>query len=288
MLLAFPAQNGADTGVAPVCTGATGSVTCVARTLTSCNGQSLSANQHFDSCLFSSGFGVCNDCTMPEGIVITNSKIVGVISAAYDNSQNLQMSDVEDDGSNNSNQDCTNGLDGWSGTRLNFHGCAKAFSGSGPVSVTNSYCHDISGHSGSHNECVLFNGTGPIVVQHNNLIASWLPSNSGGMSGVLQLYASVGSPWGPLANALLDSNRLENPNQNAVYCMYPNNNTQAGAQGTNITVTNNRFASSGNAGCGPSHVEDGWFYNGTPGCQQNGSTCVWSGNTFDDGSTVNP
>jgi hypothetical protein len=119
------------------------------------------------------------------------------------------------------------------------------------------------------------------------LVANWNaagPNGAAGFSSVVSFYAdkggSTGNIWGPLANVLFQNNLLTNTNTNAVYCIYPNSVNNANTN-ANIRILNNVFVGGPNGSCGNTssnyHLEIGWA---------SGSTNVWSGNTYDDGTPI--
>ena len=233
-------------------------------TLTACNGNLSTSNAVYDKCLFSNGVTVTG-----KNITITNSRIMGVVSSDYTNTD-LKMTDVEINGGNNT-LDATNGLMGYTCTRCNVHHAAKGFTGNG-FTVIDSYVHDLYGSGDSHNEAVL-GSVGNIVISHSTLDSKFSSSSTGGgMSSAMSLYTHS-SFWPGLDNVLVEKTRFSA--SGAVYCLYGGYSTDpSDGRPSNVRFIDNVFMRND---CGTGGLIIGWL---------RGNGNVWQNNKYSDGVDI--
>lgn len=212
-----------------------------------------------------------------DDVTIRRSKVEGYIRSDLSDLQNVIFEDIEVDAHDNITFNAV-AVDGYSCRRCQVHDARVCFGGSG-MTIEDSYCFDLHGEgdpatSGTHNEAIIAFGTKPIVIRHNNLVANWnATTTGGGMSAVVAIYSH--GVFGPLGNVVLDNNRFENTS-GAFYCMYSGQETY-GPSG--ITVTDNIFVledSEYDRGCSSPSYPD-WVAD---------PSNVWSGNTNEDGTPV--
>lgn len=226
----------------------------------------------YDGCQFD---GVVTLFT--DDVTVRNSKIDGYVRSDVPDLDNVVFEDVEIDAHDELNYDALY-IDGVTCTRCNVYNTRVCFRGEG-ITIEDSYCHDLHGvgdpaTDGTHAETILASGERPIVIRHNNLVANWNDSSTGGgMSAVIAIYA--GEFWGPLGAVTVENNRLQNTS-GAFYCMYSGQDWMGA---TGMAVLDNVFVLEDpeyDMGCASPLYPD-WVSD---------PINTWSGNTHEDGSVV--
>jgi hypothetical protein len=172
--------------------------------------------------------------------------------------------DCEFDGKNSSTIDsCVNGSN-FEMRRCNVHGSVDGIKAGWDVSITDSYIHDLTITSSSHNDGIQCLGTDNLTIQHNTIIIK-----NGGTSCVLLSTGSASE----MKNVLIDNNLVAG----GAYCIY--GGYQSGvdtlSKVSNIRVTNNRVSTQVNTkggSYGPFASVD--------------SPVVFSGNVWADGANA--
>lgn len=210
-----------------------------------------------------------------KNVTIKNSKIVGPILTNADDAS-LTITDTEVDGSSDHSQ--TTGDGNLTLLRINAYGNQHEVHCSYNCSVQDSWLHDNydGGALGWHENGFITNGGADFTIRHNSVYCT------GGCTGDITLI-----PDDNVTNMTIDRNLLV-ASPSSAFCLYPSSN-HPGKPGTvqQIKVTNNVFQHGSNNKCATYGPIAGWDTpNSNPGTDGYGN--VWSGNKWDDGTTLNP
>jgi Domain of unknown function (DUF4082) len=165
-------------------------------------------------------------------------------------------------------------------SRLDVTGGQHSFHCAGNCTVTDSWLHDQYNPAGGayHNNAFITNGGSNMVVRHNTLACTpTLNSSNGGCTADVSLFGDFES----VTHVTVDNNLLKANNSSISYCAYGGYQpTKAFKVSTFIVFTNNVFERGANRKCG--------VYGPVTSFQTGATGNQWSGNKWDDGTTLNP
>ena len=220
-----------------------------------------------------------------NNVTIRRSRILGgrIDTGGGSTYTGILIEDTEIDGANRSGTlfSCL-GDGGFTGRRLNIHGCAQGIQASN-FTLQDSYIHDLYGESDWHSEAILgkySTATRPVRIIHNELQGIYNSSSTGGgMSSSVSFYTH-GSFWGSQSAIWFEKNRLstgESGLSQAWFCLYVGTDDPTNTLSNSTLVDNvfKRNASTGKCGKDPVTVDT----NG------GGGNCA-SNNRYEDGTAI--
>ena len=209
-------------------------------------------------------------------ITIRNSKVNG--SVLNNGSGSLLIEDTVINGGSEHSE--TVGGDHITILRSNLYGNQHELYCGSNCTVEDSWLHDnYNGAAlGWHQNGFLSTGGSNYTIRHNSVFC---------VGGCTSDIAFI--PNGNVSSATVDENLLL-ATTDVAYCLYPSSGDPAADKPgivNQMTVTNNVFQRGPNGKCGQFGPVYGWDTpNGRPGTD--GFDNVWSGNTWNDGSILNP
>ncbi|GAA2106767.1 hypothetical protein GCM10009841_26260 [Microlunatus panaciterrae] len=186
------------------------------------------------------------------GTVIDSKKITGCLNIKADNvtiknsliqsggcffnvlsdngNTGLKLTDVEIDGQGNTSGDSAINGSNFSCLRCDLHGTVDGAKAGSNVVIQDSYIHDLSMTSGSHNDGIQSLGTTSLRIVHNTIIIK-----AGSTSAIILSTGSASN----MRNVLIDSNLLGG----GAYTVYGGYlaGTDDLSKVSNISITNNQF-----------------------------------------------
>jgi len=212
------------------------------------------------------------------GVTIDNSRLPRVESTYGDGKSSVSIS--------NSNVEAGNWSDGavWGYNITLSHsevtGGQHSVHANDNVTVTDSWLHGQYNPAGQgyHTNAFITNGGSNMVVRHNTLHCdSILNSTDGGCTADVSLFGD----FDPVTNVLVQNNLLKANDSSISYCAYGGYQpAKAYPVSTNIRYLDNVFERGTNGKCG--------VYGPVTSFQSSASGNAWSGNTYQDGTVINP
>lgn len=214
------------------------------------------------------------NCTLlikAKGVVVSRSTLNGNIDSDYGG--NVTITDTEVDGG--TTQQPAIGYGDIAMRRVNVHGSRVSVLCGSNCDIQDSWLHGQYLKAGSdwHVNGYVSNGGSNVIVRHNTLQCEPRDNSNGG--GCTGPAASFGD-FSPISNVVYDGNLIKaTPGS---YCLYAGWDPAKpyGGTPTNVKVTNNIFER-GSGRCAS--------YGPATSFKAGGGN-VWSGNTWDDGTTL--
>lgn len=214
-----------------------------------------------------------------KGVVIKNSKIVGLIDNEAPNDVTIQ--DTEIDGGQNQVAAVTQ--DNVTLIRDNIHGSRQSITCGTNCFISDSWLHGQYNKPGGgwHVNGFISNGGNNVVIRHNTLAcdAKYDAPSDGGCTGPAAIFAD----FDPVYNVTFDQNLfVAGP---GAWCLYAGDDPGKAFAGnaknaTGIVITNNVFQRGSNRKCAS--------FGAVTSYKSGGAGNVFSGNTWDDASVVTP
>jgi hypothetical protein len=231
-------------------------------TLHTCSVRITTANSTYDSCLFPDTLTIA-----AKGVTVKRSLVQGRVEGVNSSLQGATLIDVEIDGGGNPdhNQSAITETN-YTCIRCDIHSTGHGAHGALNVTIRDSYIHDFVYSAGAHQTAFGSNGGSHFVLVHNNLQCN---SNGEGCSSALSFYGDDSQ-----VNDVLVQNNLFNTDGS--YCTYAGSvASKAYPHGVNVRYVDNRFGKKFHSRCGSYGPVTSW---------EQGSSNVWQGNAWQDGS----